>query len=69
MKRMPKSLVLALGRQELLGEDPGAVARVPGAGGLLEVLEVEKDIRDAAEVFGKILRAASWFGGEEIVEL
>ncbi len=36
---------------------------------ILEVLEVEKDIRDAAELFGKILRAASWFGGEEIVEL
>ena len=36
---------------------------------ILEVLEVEKDIRSAAEVFAEILRAASWFGGEEVVEL
>lgn len=36
---------------------------------ILEVLEVEKDLRDAAEVFADILRAASWFGGEEVVEL
>lgn len=36
---------------------------------ILEVLEVEKDIRVAAELFADILRAASWFGGEEVVEL
>lgn len=36
---------------------------------ILEVLEVEKDIRAAAEIFAAILRAASWFGGEEVVEL
>jgi hypothetical protein len=33
------------------------------------VLEVEKDIRVAAELFENILRTASWFGGEEVVEL
>ncbi|KUO69181.1 MAG: hypothetical protein APF80_02320 [Alphaproteobacteria bacterium BRH_c36] len=36
---------------------------------ILEVLDVEKDIRAAAEIFADILRAASWFGGEEVVEL
>ena len=36
---------------------------------ILEVLEVEKDIRVAAETFADILRTASWFGGEEVVEL
>lgn len=36
---------------------------------ILEVLEVEKDVRAAAELFADILRAASWFGGEEVVEL
>jgi hypothetical protein len=36
---------------------------------ILEVLEVEKDIRSAAELFADILRAAAWFGGEEVVEL
>lgn len=36
---------------------------------ILEVLQVEKDIRVAAELFADILRTASWFGGEEIVEL
>jgi hypothetical protein len=36
---------------------------------IIEVLEVEKDVRAAAEIFADILRAASWFGGEEIVEL
>jgi hypothetical protein len=36
---------------------------------ILEVLEVEKDIRVAAELFENILRTASWFGGEEVVEL
>ncbi len=36
---------------------------------ILEVLEVEKDIRVAAELFADILRAASWFGGEEVIEL
>ena len=36
---------------------------------ILEVLEVEDDIRAAAERFADVLRAASWFGGEEVVEL
>jgi hypothetical protein len=36
---------------------------------ILEVLDVEKDIRAAAEIFADILRTASWFGGEEVVEL
>lgn len=36
---------------------------------IIEVLEVEKDIRAAAETFADVLRAASWFGGEEVVEL
>lgn len=35
---------------------------------ILEVLTTEKDIRDAAELFADALRAASWFGGEEVVE-
>lgn len=36
---------------------------------IIEVLEVEKDIRVATELFADILRAASWFGGEEVIEL
>jgi hypothetical protein len=36
---------------------------------ILDVLQTEDDIREAAELFAKILRAASWFGGEEVVEL
>lgn len=36
---------------------------------ILDVLQTEEDVREAAEIFGKIIRAASWFGGEEIVEL
>jgi len=36
---------------------------------ILEVLQVEKDVRTAAALFADILRTASWFGGEEIVEL
>ena len=36
---------------------------------IIEVLEVEDDIRAAAERFADVLRAASWFGGEEVVEL
>ena len=36
---------------------------------ILEVLQVEKDVRTAAELFADILRAASWFGGEEVVDL
>jgi hypothetical protein len=36
---------------------------------VLDVLETEDDVREAAAVFAKILRAASWFGGEEVVEL
>lgn len=36
---------------------------------IIEVLEVEKDIRAAALIFADVLRAASFFGGEEVVEL
>ncbi len=36
---------------------------------ILEVLQVERDIRVAAELFANILRTASWFGGEEVLEL
>ncbi|MEL7544740.1 MAG: hypothetical protein AAGJ70_13320 [Pseudomonadota bacterium] len=36
---------------------------------ILDVLQTEDDIREAAETFVKILRAASWFGGEEVVAL
>lgn len=36
---------------------------------ILEVLSVEQDVRTAAELFADILRAASWFGGEEVVDL
>jgi hypothetical protein len=36
---------------------------------ILEVLQVEQDVRTASELFADILRTASWFGGEEVVEL
>lgn len=36
---------------------------------ILEVLQVEEDIRAATEVFAEILRTAAWFGGEEVIEL
>lgn len=36
---------------------------------ILEVLAVEEDVRTAAELFADILRAASWFGGEQVVDL
>ena len=36
---------------------------------ILEVLDVEERIMGAAKMFASVLRAASWFGGEEIVEL
>lgn len=36
---------------------------------ILDVLQTEDDVREAAALFAKILRAASWFGGEEVVEL
>ncbi len=36
---------------------------------ILQVLQTEEDIRDAADVFADVLRAASWFGGEEIIQL
>lgn len=36
---------------------------------ILHVLEVEEHITESAKMFASILRTASWFGGEEIVEL
>ena len=36
---------------------------------ILEVLDVEDRIMRAARQFAQVLRAASWFGGEELVEL
>lgn len=36
---------------------------------ILEVLDVEERIMTAAKQFALVLRAASWFGGEQVVEL
>jgi hypothetical protein len=36
---------------------------------ILEVLDVEERIMGAAKSFAAVLRAASWFGGEEVVAL
>ena len=36
---------------------------------ILEVLDVEERIMGAAKMFASVLRAAAWFGGEEIVQL
>lgn len=36
---------------------------------VVEMLAVEDEIREAAQVFANILRAAAWFGGEEMIEL
>jgi hypothetical protein len=35
----------------------------------MEMLAVEQQIREAAQTFGSVLRAASQFGGEEVIEL
>jgi hypothetical protein len=35
---------------------------------ILEVLDVEESITAATRTFASVLRAASWFGGEEIVD-
>ena len=36
---------------------------------IINMIDTEDDIREAAEIFAKVLRSASWFGGEEVVEL
>ena len=36
---------------------------------IMEMLAVEAQIREAAQTFGNVLRAASQFGGEEVIEL
>lgn len=36
---------------------------------ILDVLQTEEDVREAAALFARVLRSASWFGGEEVVEL
>ncbi|MDR3526083.1 MAG: hypothetical protein P4L57_02315 [Rhizomicrobium sp.] len=36
---------------------------------IMEMLAVEQQIREAAQNFGSVLRAASQFGGEEVIEL
>jgi len=36
---------------------------------VIEMLDIEADMRKAAETFAQVLRAAAWFGGEEVIEL
>jgi len=36
---------------------------------ILEMLDVEEDIRQAAKLFADVLRTASTFGGEELIDL
>ena len=36
---------------------------------VIEMLAIEDDMRKAAETFAQVLRAASWFGGEEVIQL
>jgi len=36
---------------------------------IMEMLAVEAQIREAAQTFGTVLKAASQFGGEEVIEL
>ena len=36
---------------------------------VIEMLSIEDDMRKAADMFAQVLRAASWFGGEEVIEL
>ncbi len=36
---------------------------------IMEMLSAEGQIKEAAQMFGNVLRAASQFGGEEVVEL
>lgn len=36
---------------------------------IMEMLAVEAQIREAAQTFGNVLKAASQFGGEEVIEL
>lgn len=36
---------------------------------VIDMLEIEADLRKAADMFAQVLRAAAWFGGEEIIEL
>lgn len=36
---------------------------------VIDMLEIEADLRKAADTFANVLRAAAWFGGEEIIEL
>ena len=43
--------------------------RTLSAKDVMHMLEIESDIRKAAEAFAQVLRAAAYFGGEEVVEL
>lgn len=36
---------------------------------VIDMLEIEADMRKAADTFVQVLRAAAWFGGEEVIEL
>lgn len=36
---------------------------------VIEMLDIEADMRKAADIFAQVLRAAAWFGGEEVIEL
>ncbi|MGA7673673.1 MAG: hypothetical protein WCA78_01345 [Rhizomicrobium sp.] len=36
---------------------------------IMEMLAVEAQIRESAQTFGNVLKAASMFGGEEVIEL
>ena len=37
--------------------------------GIIEMLETEEEIKKATKTFAEILRAAAWFGGEELIDL
>ena len=43
--------------------------RTLSAKDVIEMLSIEEDMRKAAETFAQVLRAASYFGGEEVIEL
>lgn len=43
--------------------------RTLSAKDVIDMLEIEADMRQAAETFAAVLRAAAFFGGEEVIEL
>lgn len=36
---------------------------------VVELMDVQDDIREATELFATILRTAAWFGGEEVIDM